>query len=76
VLSESTERVDRREKLFTYQTIPSLQEYLLAAQAEREMSIYRRMNEWAGETVTAAGVRLDCLGCDLQLDVIYEAVMG
>lgn len=29
VLSPSTERIDRREKLFAYQTIPSLREYLL-----------------------------------------------
>jgi Uma2 family endonuclease len=76
VLSESTERVDRREKLFAYQTIPSLQEYLLVAQAQREVTVYRRTNGWAGETMTGGDVRLDCLGWDLPLDVMYEDVMG
>jgi Uma2 family endonuclease len=32
VLSESTERIDRREKLLAYQRLPSLREYLLVAQ--------------------------------------------
>lgn len=74
VLSESTERIDRREKLFAYQTLASLQEYLLVSQDRREVQIHRRARDWAPEIVTEGSVRLDCLGCDLALVTVYEDV--
>lgn len=39
VLSPSTERIDRREKLFAYQTITSLHEYLLVDPFEADWDI-------------------------------------
>ena len=74
VLSDSTARIDRREKFWAYQTIPSLREYLLIAQSAREVEIYRRADGWAHETVTQGRVRLECLDVDLPLEVIYEDV--
>jgi Uma2 family endonuclease len=74
VLSESTARIDRREKLFAYQTLPSLQEYLLIEQDVRAVEIHRRVRGWAGERVTDGGVHLDCLEIDVPLDAIYEDV--
>ncbi|MEY6433056.1 Uma2 family endonuclease [Thioalkalicoccus limnaeus] len=74
VLSESTERIDRIEKLLAYQTIASLQEYLLIAQHRPEVWVHRRARDWAGELVTDGAVRLDCLGYDLPLATIYEEV--
>lgn len=74
VLSQSTARIDRREKLFAYQTIPSLQEYLLVSQDQQSLQIHRRSTHWAPETLTEGCIRLDCLGFDLSLDVIYEDV--
>jgi len=74
VLSETTERIDRREKLFAYQTIPSLQEYLLVSQTQQTLQIHRRSDDWAPVTVTEGSVRLDCLAVDLPLDLIYEDV--
>jgi Uma2 family endonuclease len=41
VLSPSTEATDRREKLAAYRRIPSVQEYVLVAQEERCVEIYR-----------------------------------
>ena len=76
VLSDSTARLDRREKLFAYQTIPSLQEYLLVAQDRREVQIFRRGNGWAPEICQAGQIRLACLGIDLPMDLIYEDVEG
>ena len=67
---------DSSEKLFAYQTIPSLQEYLLISQAYREIQIFRRKHDWATETCNEGSVRLDCLGFDLPLDLIYEDVAG
>src|SRR5258708_4789812 len=44
VLSESTERVDKREKFFAYTSIESLQEYVLVAQDSKEVTFFRRNN--------------------------------
>jgi Uma2 family endonuclease len=71
VLSESTERIDRREKLLAYQTLPSMKEYLLVSQNIRCVEIYRRSNDWGAEYVTTGALRLECLDADLALDEIY-----
>ncbi|MBP0000269.1 MAG: Uma2 family endonuclease [Cyanobacteria bacterium SID2] len=42
VLSPSTEKLDRREKRLNYQTLPSLQDYLLVSQEESTVELYHR----------------------------------
>lgn len=42
VLSESTESIDRREKLMNYQTIDSLKEYVLVSQNLMQVEVYRQ----------------------------------
>ncbi len=42
VLSESTEHYDREEKFGYFQTLPSLQEYVLVSQNETAIEVYRR----------------------------------
>jgi Uma2 family endonuclease len=42
VLSESTERYDREEKFGYYRCLPSLQEYVLVAQDDVAIEVYRR----------------------------------
>ena len=42
VLSPSTEILDRREKRLNYQTLPSLQEYVLVSQKELKLEVYRK----------------------------------
>ncbi len=74
VLSESTERVDRREKFFAYQTLPSLQEYVLVAQAARRVEIYRRAHNWQTEYAESGAIHLDCLDMSVALDAIYADV--
>jgi Uma2 family endonuclease len=74
VLSESTERIDRREKMLAYQTLPSLQEYVLVAQDDRQVEIYRRRNEWQPEIVNEGVFHLDCLDLSVSLDGVYEDV--
>lgn len=72
VLSPSTERVDRIEKLAAYTQIKSLQTYLLVAQNEPRIDVYARAESWrprslgAGDTLTIAG-----LGVTLALDALY-----
>lgn len=74
VLSETTERIDRREKLLAYQTLPSLREYLLVAQDVRRVEIYRRSLDWHPEYFVEGALRLDCLDIELKLDEIYTDV--
>lgn len=72
VLSDSTEAVDRREKRANYQTIPSLQEFVLVSQNERLVEIYRRDgNCWIAESTTEGAVALNALGVTLALDEVY-----
>jgi len=71
VLSESTERIDRCEKLLAYQTLPSVQEYMLVAQDVRHVEIYRRANNWQAEYTDSGEIRLDCLDASVTLDAIY-----
>lgn len=42
VVSKSTERVDRTEKVFLYQQIPSVQEYVVIDQYRMEVQVHRR----------------------------------
>jgi len=71
VLSETTERTDRREKLLAYQKLPSLQAYLLVAQDARRVEIFRRTTDWRHEWHTEGAVALPCLDSPLALDDIY-----
>ena len=66
VLSPSTEATDRREKLAAYRKIATLQEYVLVAQDEPSVEIYRRQGDvgWnylafgEGEAVTLSSIDL------------------
>jgi len=74
VLSEATERIDRREKLLAYQTIPSLREYILVAQDQMRVETYRRGNDWRPEVITEGAVSVECLDVDIAIETIYEDV--
>lgn len=79
ILSETTERIDRREKLLSYIRIDSLVEYVIVEQARRSVEIYRRRNDWLPDTFEETGeVRLDSLDCTLTLEEIYAdlALLG
>lgn len=71
VLSPSTERIDRREKLFAYQTITSLHEYLLVDPDKRCVEVYRFGEKVRHETYTEGSFRLDCLDAVVALDEVY-----
>ncbi|MBS0610003.1 MAG: Uma2 family endonuclease [Proteobacteria bacterium] len=74
VLSESTARIDRREKLLAYQSLPSLQAYLLVEQDAQRVELYRRANDWRVEYHDAGEVWLDCLELALPLADVYVDV--
>jgi Uma2 family endonuclease len=74
VLSPETERIDRGEKLRNYQSLPSLDAYVLVDQHRLGVIVYRREDGgWTREALTAAAdvLSLSTLGCALPLPAIY-----
>jgi Uma2 family endonuclease len=74
VLSDSTERIDRREKLLVYQQLESLNDYLLFDQDKREAEHYhRKVDGWqrdilgSGDTLVLPGHEVE-----LTIDQFYE----
>lgn len=77
VISPSTERIDRHEKMVAYKSVPSLQEYVLAMQNEMRVEIYRRKDtEWEASTFTVAEEQLQLASVALSMSVaeIYRNV--
>jgi len=75
VLSEQTERTDRREKFLAYTTLESLRAYVLVAQDIRRVELFRRENDWQPEIFSDGTMPLCCLEGELPLDTVYEAVL-
>lgn len=76
VLSESTERTDRREKFLSYMTIESLEAYVLVAQDKNEVTIFQRGKNWQAEILKGReqSVRFDAIDFTLPLSAIYEGI--
>jgi len=76
VLSDSTERLDRREKRWGYQAIETLEEYLIVAQDRIEVTLFRRANGWEPQVLARLGqkVQLKSLKLSLLVSDIYEGV--
>lgn len=76
VLSPSTSRFDRVEKLTNYRTLPSLRTYVLVDQSRAEVIVYRRRSDddWQADFVRSmeASIELPEIGCVLPLREIYE----
>ncbi len=76
VLSETTERTDRREKFLSYTQLETLEEYVLVAQDRMEVTLFRRANRWQPEVLTKAELPLRLASIDFTqpLAGIYEGV--
>lgn len=77
VLSPSTESIDRREKLLAYQTIPSLEHYVIVAQDERRVEwLQRDGNSWKVSVLTETSDRIDfpAQNASITLAEIYEGI--
>jgi Uma2 family endonuclease len=74
ILSESTERIERREKLLSYRRIDGLQAYLLLSQQACAATLYRRGCGWRPRTFDDPEVVLElpCAGLKLALAAVYE----
>ncbi|MCC7492679.1 MAG: Uma2 family endonuclease [Fimbriimonadaceae bacterium] len=77
VLSPSTESVDRTLKWLRYQTIASLQHFVLIAQDFASIEVYTRQGEqwlYRAWTDLAAVAELPAIGCRLPLAQVYDRV--
>lgn len=76
VMSRSTERIDRREKAFTYRELPSIEEIVLISQKSTLVTVYRRAEDWAPVILTSLeqALELNSIGLALPLRQIYEGL--
>lgn len=77
VASESTESIDRSEKMLAYLQNDTLEEYLIVAQDRPEITLFRRANGWERETVRGfdATLNIPSVGLSLPLMQLYEGVL-
>jgi len=77
VLSESTEARDRGVKFAHYQTLESLQEYVLVSQSQQRVEVFRRCDRklWLLQTFTTGEtVQLQSINLEIPLAEIYAGV--
>jgi Uma2 family endonuclease len=77
VLSPTTERADRREKLAAYRNCPTVREYALVSQERMMVELHRRTgDEWQTEILTNPDEEcaLASVGLTLRLRDIYRNV--
>jgi Uma2 family endonuclease len=78
VVSKSTERIDRREKVFLYQQIESLKEYVVVDQFEKKVQVHRRQSNggWIMYLFNEVSdvVELSSIDLNIPLPEIYQRV--
>ncbi|HEX4266385.1 MAG TPA: Uma2 family endonuclease [Steroidobacteraceae bacterium] len=76
VMSRSTERIDRREKVFIYRELPSIEEIVLISQKSPLVTLYRRTDDWAPVILASLEQPLELQSIDLALPLrqIYEGL--
>jgi len=74
VLSPGAERIDRREKLLSTISLPSVQEVLLVAQDQPQLELHRRANGWKAERCDQGSLHLDSLDDELAVEQVYADV--
>ena len=75
VLSDSTAKYDREDKRRSYQTLESLQEYVLIAQSCMDVRVCRRTSaDWEMTIYTdASRIPFQSVGLEVAIEKIYEA---
>lgn len=78
VLSDSTEAKDRGEKFFAYQTLESLQEYVLISQHRAVVEQFFRQLDGSWKYVATIGldsnIELNSLGVGIILSEVYQSI--
>ena len=77
ILSPSTAGIDRREKRASYQSLPSLREYVIVEQDRMRVDVYRRQaGIWLVQVLMQPDdvIESTCLGLRLTLGELYHGV--
>ena len=76
VTSETTHKFDRTYKLEAYQSIPSLQEYVIVEQSQAMVDVHKRVEDGWDYTRYTLGdsVHFESMGLRLSVAEIYERV--
>ena len=77
VLSPSTASIDRREKRTSYETLPSLREYVIVDQDRMRAQVYsRHAGVWLVRLLSQPddAVVVSCLNLTMTLEQIYDGV--
>lgn len=77
MISPTTEKINRREKLAACQSVPTLETYLIASQDSRLVERYFRDhdNAWRRADFADEGsIPVPCLETDLVLAEVYEGL--
>lgn len=75
IVSPETACVDRREKLLAYQTLPTLQVYLLVNEDVPSIKIYQRADNhvwWEEQAQQIETLRIDYLELNLPVTAVYD----
>jgi Uma2 family endonuclease len=77
VLSPSTARIDKREKVTSYREIPSVNEFVLVAQKPVHVMIYRRADQWQPQILDSLESILEFRAIELAVPVrhIYRGLI-
>ncbi|MBC7921922.1 MAG: Uma2 family endonuclease, partial [Ferruginibacter sp.] len=79
VLSRSTQNIDKAEKLEEYQSLLSVEEYVMVAQDQPRVTVYRKISasKWEEEIFEGLdhGVEMKSLGLVIGLRDVYEDVV-
>lgn len=75
VLSDSTSRIDRIEKVREYQATPSIQRYVILEQDSAGATVFERKDDgWSAFTMTGDDVlRMPEIGIELRIGEIYPS---
>jgi Uma2 family endonuclease len=77
VLSDSTEAIDRGEKLGNYRLFESLEAYVLVNQNVNRIEMYRRYEDGSWHYEVYEGeqkVKLPCVGLELTVNSLYQGL--
>jgi len=76
ILSKSTQRVDMREKFLAYQTIESVQEYIVIKQDVMDILVHQRNNNWKAEHFGEGDMLvIPSIKLEVAVDEVYERVV-
>src|SRR5882724_3641321 len=59
ILSPSTRHIDLREKAMTYRRIPSVEEYVLLAQDDHQVTVHRRAEKWRPQSYSGSQAKVE-----------------